>query len=248
MIVSAQPFYNEIDLLEIKFRELGKSVDVHIVVEATRTFTGIAKPLYFDENRERFREFNVEHVVVELPEKVPSAWDREYLTQRAILGTVRKLNPEIAIWSDTDECPRGETVSRFREMKVKTAHVDMDNLLFFFDRIDVTQRPTTAKIGVFDPAADHQPWRGETQHPVIHDAGWHFSYFGGKERLLAKLNATCHSEEPGAELMKVDVANGRFPGIERTAPYQIGKLPRWVVENRGAYDRYFSWLDPVVPE
>lgn len=239
MIISAQPFFNEVDLLEIKMRELGASVDLHVIVESTRTFTGIPKPLHFAQHAHLFRDFRVHHVIVTLPEQTPSPWDREWLTHRAILDEVRKLKPEIAIWSDTDECPRGDTMGRFRAMKAKTAHIDMDNLLFFFDRLDVTQRPTTAKIGYFDPAADHQPWRGETHHPVIPESGWHFSYFGGRERLAAKLKATSHAAEDGAGSMIHGVERGELPGLHRTANYPAGKLPAFVRENRKRFAASF---------
>ncbi len=57
MIVCASPFFNELDLLEIKCRELAGIVDLFVIVESTLTFTGIPKPLYFANNKARFAEF-----------------------------------------------------------------------------------------------------------------------------------------------------------------------------------------------
>ncbi len=241
MIVCASPFFNELDLLEIKLRELSGVVDLFVIVEATTTFTGIPKPLHFWDNRDRFAGFPIHHAAIQHDPHAKSPWDREYVTQRAILREVQAINPEIAIWCDMDEVPRRDTVDRFRAMGVKTAHVDMDSILYYFDRVDVTQRPTTAKIGYFDRTADHQPWRGETHHPVITDAGWHFQFFrfGGPGHLLDKLNATCHSAEAGSHLHKEATARGETPGIERTAPYPLEKLPAWVRDNCDRYTNHF---------
>jgi beta-1,4-mannosyl-glycoprotein beta-1,4-N-acetylglucosaminyltransferase len=241
MIVCASPFFNELDLLEIKLRELSGVVDLFVLVEATTTFTGIPKPLYFRDNAKRFANFPILDVVIEHNPTVTNPWDREWFTQKTILESVRGLEPEIAIWCDLDEIPRRDTVDRFRAMNAKTAHIDMASILYFFDREDVTQRPTTAKIGFFDPRADHQPWRGETHHPVIPDAGWHFQFFrfGGAAHLLDKLNATCHSAEAGSNLHKEATARGETPGLERCQPYQAEKLPAFVRENRARYAGHF---------
>lgn len=241
MIICACPFFNELDLAEIKFRELAGVVDLFVVVEATTTFTGIPKPLHFRNNRTRFNEFPIEHVVIEHNPLAASPWDREWFTQKTILETVRRLNPEICIWCDMDEIPRRDTVERFRAMNLKTCHVDMSSHLYFFDRFDTTQRPTTAKIGYFDRTADHQPWRGETHHPVIPDAGWHFQFFrfGGAGHLVDKLNATCHAAEAGSEIHRNAASRGETPGIERTAPYPLENLPACVRENPARYADHF---------
>ena len=47
-------FYNELDLLELRMEILGDVVDYFVINEATITFTGNEKPLYFQENKERF--------------------------------------------------------------------------------------------------------------------------------------------------------------------------------------------------
>jgi len=60
-------FFNELDLLEIRLNELDPVVDKFILVESTRTFQKQFKPLYFNENKERFKKFlpKIEHVIVD---------------------------------------------------------------------------------------------------------------------------------------------------------------------------------------
>ncbi len=242
-IITASPFFNELDLLEIKIRELGDEVDAHLIVESTRTFTGIRKPLYFAENEARFADIRTKiiHVVVELPEFASSPWVREELQHRAILQAVRALNPEIVIWGDTDEAPRRGTVARFRAMDVPVAIVDLDRLLYFFDRFDFNDRPTASRIARFDRDAGRQPWRGMVDLPVVKDAGWHFQYFqfGRKEHLLDKLRATSHAVEPGSHIMQGQVDAGEFPGIDRAVRYPDAMLPSFVADNRARFSSAF---------
>ncbi|KAL2500696.1 beta-1 [Forsythia ovata] len=47
-------FSNELDILEIRWRELHQYVTKFVILEANTTFTGIPKPLYFAANRNRF--------------------------------------------------------------------------------------------------------------------------------------------------------------------------------------------------
>ena len=42
------PFYNELDLLEIRLNILNDVVDYFVLTESTRTFTGKPKPLYYN--------------------------------------------------------------------------------------------------------------------------------------------------------------------------------------------------------
>jgi hypothetical protein len=60
-------FFNELDLLEIRLNILNDSVDYFVLVEATKTFTGAPKPLFYNENKDRFDKFNdkIIHVIVD---------------------------------------------------------------------------------------------------------------------------------------------------------------------------------------
>ena len=49
-------FYNELDLLEIRLNILLPSVAYFVLVESTKTYSGVRKKLFFNENKERFLE------------------------------------------------------------------------------------------------------------------------------------------------------------------------------------------------
>ena len=57
MIFDVFPFFNELDILEIRMNVLDEYVDYFIISEAIETFSGLDKPLYFLENLEKFSKF-----------------------------------------------------------------------------------------------------------------------------------------------------------------------------------------------
>ena len=62
-------FFNELDLLEIRLNMLYPFIDYFVINEATQTFFGSDKPLYYLENKERFRKFEdkIIHNIIEPP-------------------------------------------------------------------------------------------------------------------------------------------------------------------------------------
>ena len=55
-------FFNELELLEIRLNILDKYVDYFVLVEATETFSGKPKKLYYEENKHLFKKF--EHKII----------------------------------------------------------------------------------------------------------------------------------------------------------------------------------------
>lgn len=126
------PFFNELDVLEIRLRTLDKVVDRFVVAEATRTYKGAEKPLHLAENRQRFSEWwdRIEYVVVDdmpagdedvLPNTpftaAPSArWVRENHQRDALLRGMPDLAPnDLVHLSDCDEIPSPTTFPAARE-------------------------------------------------------------------------------------------------------------------------------------
>ena len=66
-VVDCFIFYNELDMLEYRLSIMYPHVDAFVLVESTRTFIGNLKPLYYQENLERFAKYanKIIHVVVD---------------------------------------------------------------------------------------------------------------------------------------------------------------------------------------
>ena len=74
-------FFNELELLEIRLQILDPCVDYFVIVEATKTFSGDSKPLYFKENRDRFKQWKhkiINYVVNDVPGSEDSLRARLY--------------------------------------------------------------------------------------------------------------------------------------------------------------------------
>jgi beta-1,4-mannosyl-glycoprotein beta-1,4-N-acetylglucosaminyltransferase len=121
MIYDCFTFFNELELLELRLHELAEVVDWFVLVEATRTFTNQPKPLYYQENRERFATFadKIIHVVVNDSPDVSDAWAvRRFQRNCTARGLTRCRPDDFILVSDLDEIPRAATVARVsREMR-----------------------------------------------------------------------------------------------------------------------------------
>lgn len=121
MIYDCFPFFNELDLLEMRLNTLNGVVDKFIIAEATRNHSGKAKRLNFAANRERFAAFSgkIEYVVVDdllneeeiAKDSYNNPWINENRQRNAILRALSGLkDDDIVIISDLDELPRPEKV------------------------------------------------------------------------------------------------------------------------------------------
>ena len=79
MVYDCFQFFNELDILKLRMHVLNDVVDKFVISEATVTFSGEKKPLYFQENREMFKEFEdkIIHKVVDDTPMDTSAFMRD---------------------------------------------------------------------------------------------------------------------------------------------------------------------------
>jgi len=225
MIYDGFAFFNELDLLEIRLNELDSVVDRFVLVEATRTFQKKEKPLYFELNKKRFEKFlpKIEHIIVdEYPNffskwRVPKTWDYDDHQKEQILRGLKNCQPEdIIIVSDVDEIPSAEKVRQFA--KVPGIKVFEQKLFYYYLNCFARKYPEPiAMVG------DYMPWYGTVmlnykdiktikatrlnrEHhvsmpglTVVADGGWHFSYLGGVQKVIEKIEAYAHKEHNKAE-------------------------------------------------
>lgn len=60
-------FFNELELLELRLELLYPHVDYFIISECDHTFSGLKKPFYFDENKERYSKYLDKIIHVKVP-------------------------------------------------------------------------------------------------------------------------------------------------------------------------------------
>ena len=119
MIFDSFIFYNELEILEYRLNLLKDVVDYFILVEATHTFDGNPKELYYSQNKEQFKKFEnrIIHIIVSdfpyinNPNK-EEVWKNEKYQRNCILHGFEKINSEdYIIISDVDELPDPYTLT-----------------------------------------------------------------------------------------------------------------------------------------
>lgn len=187
-------------------------VDKFVISEATETFAGSPKPLYYEENKEMFAEFadKIIHVVVD---DTPPGYthDRDTFQKNAVgRGLKDCKDDDIIIFSDLDEIPNPE--------KVKEILLDFDSskiyhfaqrMFYCYLNMEEVSGKLLSYAGEFD-GVEKKQWigskmctyglmkeqnlqTGELRFPErkacgvrVSEGGWHFGYMGGHGEKDAK--------------------------------------------------------------
>ena len=265
------PFYNELDLLELRLAELYDHVDHFVLVESNTTFTSRPKPYYFEENRSRYAAYldKIIHVKVsDMPES-PDAWINDRFQRDQIRrGFVDAAPSDLIMISDLDEIIRPAAVDF---MRTQTAYnlfalrMPLCNFRFNYMRSEVEPYVVwgmVARRGVFehtgvDAFRDvrfrffNMPYQATAQdNMIVEHAGWHFGYMGDREWLVDKAQSFAHQEINYPEFINnIDVeqsiANRQHWGRSGPERYSIVELddyfPKTITCN---LNRYKSWILP----
>lgn len=197
MIVDAFLFYNEVDLLEIRLNELKEVVDLFVLVEGTRTFTGWPRVPLFQSVKDQFRNFPIRHVVVTDMPQVTDPWGRERHQRDAIVRGLDGVPDDARVLvSDVDEIPRASVV------KAAAGRCHPESLQYFLQDFfyyymtykirgswrgpRMLQASTLKRLGA--------QWARTRGREPVSNGGWHFSYMGGVHRIQEKLRAFSHQE------------------------------------------------------
>lgn len=222
MIYDCFIFFNELDLLELRLNVLNSVVDKFVIVEATKTFQFKDKPLYYQENKERFKEFEskIIHVVVDkYPDfwtnfRKPITWDYEnYQRNQIKKGLKACKRKDVVIVSDLDEIPKPEKIIEYKDFKGVKNFEQYFCQFYFNYRLNKSNQkyPIVNREGVFywcgsvmmhyKDFVSAQDARSYIIDPVkgrssisISKGGWHFTYLGNIEHVITKLKSFSHSE------------------------------------------------------
>jgi beta-1,4-mannosyl-glycoprotein beta-1,4-N-acetylglucosaminyltransferase len=206
-VIDVFPFFNELDILEIRLNVLDPYVDCFILSEATKTFSGIDKPLYYQENKERFEKFNhkIIHNIVEdttSPELHP--YQRDVFQKDNIKKVILENSSEddVIIWSDVDEVPNPEAIADLESYFEQDAifHFAQENCMGYLNLVEVGgiiramtpdwdygDRPRWLGTKVFGKSilekytlSELRSKQENEKNYRIFPGGWHWSYVGSE--------------------------------------------------------------------
>lgn len=206
-------YFNEKELLELRYEILKDVVDGFIITDANRTFKGDPKPFTCVETLRELGipEDKVQVLHVELPskEEILNPWMREYAQRDALAVGMRMTPPDsVFFFSDVDEIPRPdsllEAVEQAKQNPERCVRLSMP---MFYGRADL-------RVINPDGEPDEAPNNWICGTVVLHqhleqslsqirmnvndivvgncDAGWHFSWMGDAERLKTKVQSFSH--------------------------------------------------------
>lgn len=189
-------FFNELDLLELRFNILDPYVDFFILVESRETFSGLPKPLYYEENKKRFKKWDEKVIRIVVPNMEVTdgnLFRRHYLCYEAIENMLMEFDPEdIAFCSDLDEIWKPQILTQMDDNPHSMFQHNYSYYLNYLSNERWTGSLMTKIKNIF-PGFNKL---NRTAKPfALEDGGWHFSNQGGAEQIIKKLEAYDHSNE-----------------------------------------------------
>lgn len=208
-IVDCFMFYNEIDLLNYRLNILNHVVDYFIIVESMYTFMGNEKKLFYNENKELFKDFNekIIHIIIdEVPYKTPNVnnkeqWINEIFQRNAISRGIKSNElslEDLLIIADLDEIPDPNTLDKIKKgiITVTFNTLLLDNYYYNLNS-KVHTNPESTKIITYEKYKELNISCNDIRHsttPNILNGGWHLSYFGDPNFIKNKMNEFSHQE------------------------------------------------------
>lgn len=205
MVYDCFQFFNELDILKLRLHIMDPVVDRFVISEATETFSGNPKPLYYEENKEMFAEFADKIIHVTVADTPPGyTHDRDTFQKNAVgRGLEGCKDEDIIIFSDLDEIPNPEKIKEILQNFDRTKIYHFAQRLFYcYLNMEEVSGNLLSYAGEF-PGTANKKWigskmcsyallkeqdlrLGELRFPErkacgirVEDGGWHFGYMGG---------------------------------------------------------------------
>ena len=259
MIYDCFPFNNELMLLEIRLNHHSPFVDKFILSEATHTYSGKPKELYYDKvkNQEPFAQFKdkIIHRVYDVPPNGKSNWDYEH-DQRDSLRGFEFKDDDLILYLDCDEMIRDGVVIEKAKRHWRVVTLGLKLCWYYFNCIKSEDSKFHNDYSL-EKCFEHGWYMGkicrkshleEYKHlynirqdylwnrdmgVTISEAGWHFSNLGKPQDIYDKLMAFSHSEELSSKY--------------KLSPELIQERKEALVDPLGREEVFFNKTDLDVP-
>lgn len=264
-VIDAFLFFNELDLLEIRLNELAQVVDKFLIVECTKTFSGKNHELCYAANMQRFKQFHdkIEYVVInDTPDFAPDParghnrhlierWQRAQIDR----GLKRCAQDDLIIISDVDEIFHPKNVQHAFKILKDQKKVGFQQRFFYYYLNGLCVQngqdapwwgPVACRYRDFPSAQVIRDDRGKNEPHFIDNAGWHFSYLGGVDKIVEKIEAYAHQENDTSYIKDKDrlarrIAAGQDIFDRQGRPHQVyipidNSFPRYLQNNINKFE------------
>jgi len=215
MVIGTLLFNNEFDMLDIHLAITDHYVDRWVILEASRTFSGIPKPYNLLDNLHRYQSQYGDRIrVVTLAlEEHQTNLVCETMMRQAIAPALADCDPnDIVIHGDLDEILNPESwkqIVDFMDLHDRPVSCGLDMYMYKFDqRADRGwQGPAVARRRMFD--TPHELYKGNStkrkdrSHCVGFNThvGWHWTWMGNDDLIRNKVVSCIETQHRDPEEM-----------------------------------------------
>jgi len=256
MIIDCFPYFNEKELLELRYNVLKDHVDYFFIADANYTHEGEPKEFTCVETMKELGipsdQMQVFHVELPSRDQARDPWIRERAQRDALSVPLSMMPPDtIFISSDCDEIANPAAFPAIKKA-VETEYVKVKRLSMsmFYGRADTQLvNPEGEPFNWTSPVVDTvqglkefgtlSELRASQDNYLIgdRDAGWHFSWMGDNEKHRIKLKSFAHQELNVPQVQQTVDEFEAKPGVTDMlgrpdhilAPYPHEKLPSEVL-------------------
>lgn len=244
---------DELDMLECRLYELeGVANLVHVAVEADVDHQDHPKPFHLSENIERFDQWKDRLYVVRatgLPtaKDYPDPWAREHAQRERVAEALEHIDgidlDTVVLHGDLDEIPTPVAVRNVKPAGMLSFQQRFLCMAVDWLHPDPWQGTVAARLRNIRSFGAMRDCRNYA--PVLPGAGHHFSWLGGKEAYLRKLNAFCHPEIAERTELGLEedffINAGVHVDTKKLTPVDVDESwPRWIAEGKCPE----SWFRP----
>jgi len=217
-------FYNELDLLELRMNILGDIVDYFVINEATITFTGKKKPLYFAENKDRFKKWEnkiIHHVLDDNNQTLEKYWEGVPYHRSMMEDDIYKLplhyqracfhkdsaiyalldhaqDDDIILTSDADEIANPEAIKAISEWFDPSNHYVLKGPVYYYYLNLLCEKEwmgtRVSTMKMLKTMSVDKLRQSHQDAWKVEDGSWHWSFFGDADTVRAKMDAYEHQE------------------------------------------------------
>lgn len=256
-IIDCVTFNGEYDLLEIRLNILNDYVDEFIIVEAPTTFSGKPKPLYYEQNKDRYKQWHskIKYFVIDenyTPEEIAQAesspntrgaahWKREFLQKESIKKALTHLNDDdIVFIGDVDEIVRPESIEAWRKFTGSPFKIKLDVYSYYLNNRSSEEFYGTLVSKYWHVRTDCLNHLRTNSWKRNLGGGWHFTSMGGYEEVKRKLSDSYTRESYWTERvesnLKDNVENSKdFLGRGFTYTVDESHWPQFLKDNKQKY-------------
>ena len=268
MIIDCFPFFNELDILEIRLNELYDHVDHFVLVEASKTQSLIDKPYFFEKNKSRYDTFldKIIHVKVDDCPNNSYIWEMENFQRNCIDRGIRRIenlnSNDIIMISDLDEIPSKKSIELIKCSNEPIGSINMFFYAYYFNMLSVRSWIGTVFCS-FEEYKNKNPQYFRSIKDSLNllnngeNLGWHLSWMGGCKKIWQKSHCCIEPfdkskivpfeefEKMFNELIKrkkfIHIENLNKNGEEFIILDDNKNLPKYVLNNLDIYKQFFTY-------